>query len=54
MSVLLRTLIRAAMLVGCGWLVDRFFHTGWLLGVCTLSVIDRELAWLAGKSSSRS
>ena len=35
--------LRLAFLVGLGWVVDRFFHTGWLLAVCLLSVVDREL-----------
>ena len=41
--MVLRLGLRAAFLILFGWLVDRFWHTGWLLGICILSVIDREV-----------
>jgi F0F1-type ATP synthase assembly protein I len=46
MKLLFTLLWRGVLLVGCGWLVDRFFHTGWLLGICVLSLIDREASWI--------
>jgi len=34
------------MLVGSGWLVDHYFHTGWVLGICLRSVFDHEASWI--------
>jgi len=43
----IRALWRGACLVGFGWIIDHALHTGWLVAICLLSVIDRELDWLA-------
>ena len=46
-AVLFRVFWRGVCLVGLGWVLNYFFHTGWLVGICLLSVLDCELYWLA-------
>ena len=45
-ALLVRVFLRGLFLVGLGWLLDHFLRTGWLVGICLLSVADRELDWL--------
>lgn len=42
MKILVRIVLRSAALIGCGWLVDRYFHTGWAVGILVVSVFERE------------
>jgi hypothetical protein len=46
MRKLITIALRTAFLIGIGWCIDHFVQIGWIVSICLLSVIDRELDWL--------
>lgn len=44
---MLKPAIRLALMIGAGWTIDHYFHTGWVAAIGLLGAIDWTLYSMA-------